>query len=353
MSMKFIDFGQFPLAVNLLLFVVFASGIWIAGTRLTIYADELSDRRKLSKALIGLILLAGVTELPELVTTITAVVENNAPLALNNMFGGIVMQTAILAVADLVNRGAPLTYYPRKPTALLEGALLTLLLGVLLTILALGEQPLFSAIGVGSGVLAVAYLISIAILRGHDDNGAWVPVQIADKPKRSGAALSTAWVKEVSEPTLFKGMAIGALIILVLGALMVLLAEKIAVQTGLGSSFIGVTLLAAATSLPELSTTIMAIRLGAYTMAISNIFGSNLIMIVLIFPADMFYRPGPILAAADKSAVYALSVGLVVTAIYLIGLIIRSRRRFLGMGYDSLTVLIVYGLSLFALYTLR
>jgi len=351
--MKFIDFSQFSIAINLVLFVVFAIGIWIAGTKLTIYADEISDRRKLSKALIGLILLAGVTELPELVTTITAAIENNASLVLNNMFGGIVLQTAILAVADLVNRGAPLTYYPRKPTALLEGALLALLLSILMTILALGEQPLLLAIGIGSVVLASAYLISIAILRKHDDKGAWVPVQIADKPKRSGSVLSTAWVKEISERTIYQGMAIGALMILVLGALMVLLAETLAVQTGLGSSFIGVTLLAAATSLPELSTTIMAVRLGAYTMAISNIFGSNLIMIVLIFPADIFYRPGPILAAADKSAVYALAVGLVVTAIYLIGLIMRSRRRLLGMGYDSLAVLVVYGLSLFALYALR
>ena len=351
--MRLIDFGQFPIWVNLAIFVLLATGIWISGTKLTIYADELSDRRKLSKALIGLILLAGVTELPELVTTITAAVENNASLVLNNMFGGIVLQTAILAIADLVNRGAPLTYYPRKPTAILEGALLTLLLAILLTIVALGEQPLYFAIGIGSLISATAYFIAIGLLRHHDEKGAWVPVQIADKPKRAGAYSTLAWVKKISEATLYKGMALGAAMILILGALMVLLAETLAVQTGLGSSFIGVTLLATATSLPELSTTIMAIRLGAYTMAISNIFGSNLIMIVLILPADLFYRPGPILATVDKSAVYALSVGLVVTAIYLIGLVMRSRRKMLGMGYDSLSVLIVYGLSLFALYGLR
>ena len=67
-------------------------------------------------------------------------------------------------------------------------------------------------------------------------------------------------------------------------------AQTIADQSALGSSFIGVTLLAASTSLPRLSTTIAAVRLGAYTMALSSIFGSNLIMVLVLFPADMFYR---------------------------------------------------------------
>ena len=61
-------------------------------------------------------------------------------------------------------------------------------------------------------------------------------------------------------------------------------------QTGLGASFIGATLLASSTSLPELSTTITAVRIGSYDMAVANIFGSNLIMVALILPADVAYR---------------------------------------------------------------
>ncbi len=351
--MNLIDFNQFHLGVNLLIFALLSAGIWNAGTKLTIFADEMSDRKKLSKALIGFVFLAGVTELPELVTTVTAAFEDNAALVLNNMFGGIVLQTAVLAIADLVASHAPLTYYPRKPTVLLEGILLILLLSLLLAILSMGERHLFLSIGIGSGFLAAIYAMSVLLLRAQDAKGAWVPVQIADKPKRSGSTLSLSWVKEVSDAYLVKGLVISIGTILVLGVLMVYLAETLAAQTGLGASFIGVTLLAAATSLPELSTTIMAVRLGAYTMAISNIFGSNLIMVVLILPADIIYRSGPILLSADKSAIYALTAGLVVTAIFMIGLVIRSRRKILGMGYDSFAVLVVYLLSLFALYALR
>ncbi len=62
----------------------------------------------------GLVFLAAMRELPELVTTISAAMKNNAALVLNNMFGGITMQTAILALADGVVIHATLTSYPHN-----------------------------------------------------------------------------------------------------------------------------------------------------------------------------------------------------------------------------------------------
>lgn len=98
---------------------------------------------------------------------------------------------------------------------------------------------------------------------------------------------------KLSERALFLRFGAASLAILGCGVALVFTAEAIGAQTGLGNSFIGATLLAGSTSLPELSTTIMAVRLHSYTMAISNIFGSNLIMVLLILPADMLYLPGP------------------------------------------------------------
>jgi len=130
-------------------------------------------------------------------------------------------------------------------------------------------------------------------------------------------------------------------------------AEAIAVQSGLGASFIGVTVLAAATSMPEISTTFAAVRLGAYTMAISNIFGSNLIMLALLLPADMLYREGTLLAAAGRPELLALIFGLMVTAIYVAGMLVRRKPKVLGMGLDSALVLAVYATSLATLYAVR
>jgi cation:H+ antiporter len=120
----------------------------------------------------------------------------------------------------------------------------------------------------------------------------------------------------------------------------------------LGSSFIGVTLLASATSLPEVSTTLAAVRIGAYSLAISNIFGSNLLMIALVLPADLVYRGAPILEALDPATGFALISGVLVTGIYLAGLLIRSRRTIAGMGIDSALVLLVYAVTIVVFYRL-
>jgi cation:H+ antiporter len=141
--------------------------------------------------------------------------------------------------------------------------------------------------------------------------------------------------------------------ILVFGLLLVVLAQRIADQSGLGDGFIGVTLLAGATSLPELTTSITAARIGAYTMAISNIFGSNLIMLVLIFPADILFRSGPILQNTSQTVSLALSFGIAVTSIYLVGLIVRRKPKIGTLGLDSILVLITFFVSLGAYYFVR
>ena len=96
------DLSGLPLAANLAVFAFVASMVWMAGTRLSIYADIIADRTRTSKALIGFILLATVTQLPELVTNMTGAIKGNGALVVNSMFGGIAMQTAILVIADLV-----------------------------------------------------------------------------------------------------------------------------------------------------------------------------------------------------------------------------------------------------------
>ena len=347
------DLTSFPLPLNLLFFAAAASGVWFAGSRLASYADEISDRRRMGKALMGLVFLAAATELPEVVTTMTAAIAGEAQLLLNNMFGGVTMQTAILAVADLVAGSAALTFYPRKPTPILAGSLLILLLAMLNAIILLGEYALVWHIGLGSCAVALVYLAAIAMLRQYDDKEAWQAIEVPEEPDDSPVYPWRVRLEALSMRSLVARFAAASGLILVCGVVLVHASNALAEQTGLGSSFIGATLLAATTSLPEVSTTIMAVRLRAYTMAISNIFGSNLIMIILLFPADILYRPGPVLAAADASAVFAITSGVLVTIIFVIGLVIRSSRTVRGVGVDSLLVIAVYLATIAGLYVLR
>ena len=331
-------------------FAICAAAVWIAGARLAYLADTLADRFKLAKSLVGLLLLSLATSLPEVATTLSAAASQARDLVLNNLFGGIALQTAILAMSDFWARG-PITNYPRKANHALEATLLVLLLSVTLVITTLGETFVVAGVGMGSVCIAFFYGGAIWLLRQYDDSSDWVPVDLPNPDPLAFPA--PTGLTQASHRSLIWQTVTACVAILVFGLFLVLFAERIAQQSGLGTSFIGVTLLAAATSLPELTTSIAAVRIGAYTMAISNIFGSNLIMLVLVFPADILFRSGPILQQASRTVDMALAFGLVVTAIYLIGLIVRRKPRIGSFGLDSLMVLVTFLASLVAYYHLR
>jgi cation:H+ antiporter len=342
-----------PLGINAIIFSISAFAVWCAGSQLALTAEEISDRHNLGKEMMGFVFLAAATELPEIVTTMFAAIEAQSALLLNNMFGGIALQTAILAFADMAAIQVAITRFPRNPSPILEGVLLILMLALLHGIILLGDIAIFGRVGVGSVLLALLYVGIIQLLRQQNNSAGWVPIELPTAPATENIKGLLATVGKENNRQLYQRFAVSSLTILVFGVALVYSAEKIATQTGLGTSFIGATLLAGATSLPELSTTIMAVRLHSYSMAISNIFGSNLIMLLLILPADLVYAKGPLLQEADASASFALLCGIVVTAIYVIGLVLRGSRRIFGMGYDSAAVLAVYVCSLGVLYMLR
>ncbi|MBT8412348.1 MAG: hypothetical protein KJP02_11205, partial [Octadecabacter sp.] len=262
----------------------------------------------------------------------------------------IALQTAILAMSDFWSRRS-ITSYPRRANHALEAMLVVLLLSIVLIFTRFGERIALAEVGLGSVIVAVVYVGAIALLRRYDDASDWVPVDLPDPDPLPFPA--PTGLREERLGALFLHTAVAVGLILAFGLALVLLAERIALQSGLGTSFVGVTLLAGATSLPELTTSLTAVRIGAYTMAISNIFGSNLIMVVLIFPADLLYRKSPILNDASLTVDLSLAFGILVTTIYLIGLIVRRKPRIGRVGLDSVLVLICFVTSLWVYYLAR
>lgn len=282
---------------------------------------------------------------------ITGARAGNAALVLGNMFGGITMQTAILAVVDFFIVRHALTLWPRKPNHALLATLLIVLLALLLAVTFVGDYAVVSNVGLAAICLFGMYPLVISMLRRFDEKQSWAPVDLPEDSDRkipilrSGDDLAHLPLRRL---LIFAGLA--SLVILVAGVILALSADALSEVTGLGASFIGIFLLAAATSLPEISTTIAAARIGAYTMALSNIFGSNLIMVALILPVDIAYADGPILSQAGAAAQFSIATGIVVTAIYVAGLLIRRTPSLLGAGIDSWLVIGCYLAMLLALY---
>jgi len=337
---------------NLAVFALACVAVWGAGALLTRCVDVIAERRGIGRAFMGFVVLATATQLPELVTNSTAALRGDARLVLNSMFGGVSLQTAVLIGADFMGARYALTHLSRSPSNMAQATLLILLLGILLAVSVTGDVPIPGTTGLAPALLAVAYVVIVRLLWNIEQDQPWQP-RVQKDDGVGDRAIANEALRRRSVGSLVGYAIASAAVILVAGVILVLSAQSIAALSGLGASFVGVTLLATATSLPELSTTLTAVRLGRHSMAVSDIFGSNLIMVGLLLPADLLYRPGPLLDHMDSSARFALTLAIVLTAVYLTGLVLRRRRRFLRLGFDSWAVLLLYAGGLAVLYHLR
>lgn len=346
------DVGALPIVGNLAVFVAAAAVVWAAGTKLSDYADVLAERTGLGRAFVGLVLLGATTSLPEIATTATAALAGSPALVMNNLFGSVVTNTAVLAMADFALARYPLSFVTPKPVLLLQGTSVIVLVALGMAGMAAAGTLAVWGVGAVSVLLFVGYLLSLYVFRRYEGSGRWTPVDPPPPAPEDGDRQERPY-RDVSTGQLALRFAAAAAVILVAGWAMTIVGDALARQTGLGGGFVGFALLATATSLPELSTTIRAVRLGAYSMAFTNIFGSSAFVLALVLLADVLYREGPILAAVDRSAMFAAAAGIVVTAVYVMGLIERRDRQVLRLGLDSAAVLVLYVVTLGMTFTLR
>lgn len=345
------QFAEFPPWINAAAFGAAALAVWAAGTKLAGYADAIAERTGLSRVLLGMVLLGVATSLPEIATTLTASSIGNAQLVSGNLFGGVALQIAILAIADAVAVRGALTYFTPQPVLLFQGVMLLLLLGVVLAGAAAGDPIAVAGVGLTPVLAAAGYAATVWMSRSSSALPPWK----ATNPPDDAMTLSNdeSAVAQASNARLYSYAGIGAAIIFVAGWVLATTGDALASQTGLGASFVGVAFVAASTSLPELSTTLGAVRRGNHEMAVSNILGTNCLEVALFLPADLVYGGGPLLRELDRSATFAAAIGVVVTAIFLVGLLERRDRTVLRMGLDSVAVLVVYIVGLAGLYRLR
>lgn len=332
-------FRDLSLWLNISIFVAAAAVVWIAGTRIVRYADAVARKTGLGHAAVGLLILAGLTSLPEIAVTVTASVGGNADLAVNNLLGSVAMQVAILAVADAVIGRDALTSVVPDPVVLLQVTLNTLVLALVAAAIVVGDRA-FLGVGAWSTGLLFAYVGSVWLISRSQGRHSWTVT--GAKPAREVSRHASGDEAQRPLGALAARIAAGGVAILLAGFLVSKSGEAIAAQTGIGQSLGGFLLVAISTSLPEASTVIASVRLGRYVMAVSDIFGTNLFNGGLVFLVDACYREGPVLDAVGPFAMFAALLGVVVSALFLAGLIERRDRTVLRMGYDSLAVLAAY-----------
>ncbi len=349
-------FEHLSLPVLSLVFAMGATIVWIAGIYVSKTTDVLSSRFGLGEALAGLLLLAIVTNLPEIAITVSGALRNQLGLATGNILGGIAIQTVVLVYLDVFGLGksAPLTYRAASLDLVLEGVLVI----AILTLVVMGHQLPESLIVAGitpdgffiTGVwIAGIYLISKGRhglpWQSHGDAPGGQRHRSVEQKKRKKEAEKEGTAKSVFV------FCIAALATLAAGVVLLQTSELIAHRIGLSGVVFGATILAAATALPEISTGLAAVKLGDYKLAVSDIFGGNAFLPVLFLVATLLSGKA-VLPQAQKSDMYLTGLGILLTSVYLYGLIFRPRRQIARMGIDSIIVLILYVAGIAGLFVI-
>jgi cation:H+ antiporter len=319
-------------------FSISAALMVLAAIFLARYGDVIALRTRLGGMLIGTILLAGATSLPELLTTINSLNQNVPNLAAGNLFGSSMFNIFLLGVLDTVFwRTRVLRRVAMKHA--LTGALATMLTGmaVFFILTPLGIQ--IAWVGLDSLLVIAMYVFGLWVIRS------------------SGLTPRAAEPPEIPPkiPSLLHaiiGFALATVVLIVVSPWMVRSSAEIATLTGLGTGFVGALLVAIATSLPEVVTVIAAVRLGAYDLAVGNLFGSNVFNMFALALTDVFYVQGRFLGRIDSDFAVVGMMALLLTTLGVIGNLARLERKLLFVEVDALLLIVGYGLGMWLLYTL-
>jgi cation:H+ antiporter len=317
-------------------FLFSALVVVVSATKLAEYGDAIAVRARLGGLFIGTLLMAGATSLPELLSAINALSLGAPDLAAGSMFGSGMFNMFMLGLLDLIYRQARVLRRIATTHAL-TASLANLLTGLAVLFILADIDIQIGWMGVDSLLIIFVYIGGVRLLQ-----------------QRSSPAPQLEHLPEATQiPTLPKalfGFGAASLVLVLITPLMVGSANQIAQLTGISRGFIGATLIAITTSLPELVATIAAVRIGAYDLAVGNLFGSNIFNMFALALTDGFYTQGRFLGVIDPS--FAL-VGLLVitlTSLGLIGNLARVERRILFVEVDALLILVGYFLGMYLLY---
>jgi cation:H+ antiporter len=275
--------------------------VW-AAIKLAEYGDVIAMRTKLGGMFVGMIFLAGATSLPEMIASISSFRLGQPDLAAGNFFGSNMVNMAMLALVDLMTYQTPLLRRVAVGHAL-TAALATILMLTAVIFMLANISVMIGWVGIESILLILIYF-----------GGIW----LIQRENRGSAAEATAVAPELaaSFPTLRRGilgfmLATGMLVLVV--PLLVSSTAEIADITGLSGGFVGTALLSLVTSLPELLAALAAVRIGAFDMAVGNLFGSSAFNMFGVGLADFFYVNGRFLGDISADFVLVAVLGMLLT----------------------------------------
>jgi len=329
---------ELALAPLIGVFALSAAILTLAAIRAIRLADVIADRTGMGEAVTGGILLGGATSVAGSVVSVAAALDGDASFAISNGVGGIAVQTLFLAFADILYRRANLEHTAAEATNLFQAIMLVILLSLPLAAIS-GPDVAYLGVHPVSLILFVTYAFGTRLSSRMHARPMWKPTLTSDTrrdvPDPANAPGTSALRPALPFVVLVVVLGLCGWVISRVGTVLI-------VRFGLEESLVGALVTAVITSMPELVTTLAAVRRGALQLAVGGIIGGNTFDTLFIVFSDVAYRDGSIYHAIGPRDVYWFAIGLIMTGILLAGLVYRQRRGPARIGVESSLLILVY-----------
>jgi cation:H+ antiporter len=318
------------LAWALAAFAVLAALVFAAASRLAKDADAIADATGLGRVWIGSVLLAASTSLPELITDVNAAVLGAVDIGVGDLFGSTLANMLVLAALDIAYARRRLLHSVALDHVLVGALAIALTAIAAAAVSARGFFPL-GPVGIESLAIFALYLFGMHAVYRAISVVPSPPTQLA-----LGATRATVLAGGI------RGFALGAAGILLVAPLLVIAAQAVAIESGQSETLVGTALVGFTTSFPEIAATVAAVRLGAFDLAVGNIFGSNAFNMCILFAMDLAYRGKPVLAAASEQHALSGQLAVLALALGVMGILARAGRRIAVARVESWLIVVAY-----------
>jgi len=328
-----------------ILFLVTSGFIVFAGTKLAFYGDVLAEKTGLGRTWVGLVLVAATTSLPELFTGIGSVTVFSLPnIALGNILGACMLNLLIVSFLDLVGGKTPIAA-KAGPSHLLSVGFGSIMMGALGIGFATREYlPPIGWVGLYTPALFLLYPLSMRLVFLYERRRLRAEAKVVAEELRYGL---------ISKGSAIRRYALYAIVVIGAAIYLPRLGERIAVQSGLGQSFVGSLFIAITTTLPELVVSLSAARLGAVDLALGNLFGSILFNLFILALDDLLFIQGPLLSAVDSTHLLSILAVVLMNAVLVVSLTYQALRKRFVLAWDTLAILIIYLATIYFHFSLR
>ncbi|MBI4401820.1 MAG: hypothetical protein HY581_09335, partial [Nitrospirae bacterium] len=284
---------------------------------------------------------------PEVFTTVSAALLNAPDLAVGDLLGAGLSNMFALGVIDLMHRQKRVWQQAAFEQTLIA-ALAVALTGLAGLFIVLKSSVSLWGVGLDTLLIAVIYVLGMRVVYRHED------VRRRERERERVIEAEEAEPRVRARAAVLRrasiGFAVASVAILLAAPLLAASAKQIAEETGISTTFIGTSIVAITTSLPELVTSFAAVRLGAFDLAVGNLFGSNAFNIGALVFADVAYRSGPLLSAVSPAHTITALWAILLMNVGLMGIIYRVEKRFLLIEPDSALMIVGYGLGMWLLF---